>query len=152
MHLFGLHGAYLMNTGFMPIKYDILTSKSLVIGTYSGVLHTDTAVQHVIDLFNRADFHPHFDVLEDLSRITHADISYGRMIEMISKLEPMLQRRAPDARSAFFAPNDAIYGLTRMYQQTLKSIVVNETGVFRDRREALAFLGHRETTLRDFFA
>lgn len=135
----------------MPIKYDILPSKELVIGTYNGVLRTDIAVQHIFDLFDRADFHPRFDVFEDLSRITHADISYARMIQMISALEPLLKTRAPNARSAFYAPNDAIYGLTRMYQQTLKSIIGNEIGVFRDRREALAFLGHREAALLDFF-
>ena len=113
---------------------------------YTGVLTPQETAKSCLAYFAGAEFDPAHDHFFDLSGATSFDFDFGRMMRLVSRLEPHYARRDAATRSALFAPGDVGFGVGRMYQSLLADRVPFELGVFRNSDAALDFLGRDAET------
>lgn len=86
-----------------------------------------------------------FDVFVDISDITDTDIGFNQMLGMAHRKEGKIG--SPHARMAFWAPGDMGFAIARMYASLTERADGLATSVFRDKQEALAFLGRDKQAL-----
>lgn len=119
----------------MPLTYTIDVSRRLVLTKGEGKLSYEECAAHATRLRSDPLFSPDFRQLLDLSNV---EVSGLKSVEVKRVAE--LQVFAPHARRAILAPDNAVYGMGRMFE--LYRDCEGETGirVCRDRAEALAWL------------
>jgi hypothetical protein len=126
----------------MSISYEIFKDTRLIIVTSSG----PADVNEIIDMLARArsdpDFDITFDVLWDASERTAPFTSEDMRTIADYVRKHLLQGDKPSKR-AFVVSKDVDFGMVRLYEnyRTFKSTVDIE--VFKNRGEALKWLGHK---------
>jgi len=120
----------------MPADFVIDVKLGVVFSKASGVLRHDEAWHHQARLVAHPDFRPHFSQLLDAREVVKVELT----------VEDLAQLTAPTvfdltSRRVILVSSDLQYGISRMYETF--SELKGETGfrIFRDAREAFAFLG-----------
>ena len=129
----------------MPVAYEIHAGLGLVVFRFWGRVHPKEATEQALRSADDPGFRPKHGHLVDLSPQCDLDFDFGSMMHMVYRLEPFYARCNAEARMALYAPRDLAFGVSRMYQSLTSDRAGPEVGVFRDREEALAFLGLSET-------
>lgn len=123
----------------MPAEYEINAERRLVITHASGILSDFD----VLDYYRRLKADPRFDAafnqLCDLRPVT-------RIATAPETLRELARNKifSPTARRAFITQSGADFGLARMFQAFCE-IEGTSIGVFKDSREAEAWLGRATT-------
>lgn len=125
----------------IPAFYSTWCDPGLLVTQYRGHMRPDDVLGTLLRYLEDPDFDPAHAHLVDLQQTTELDFDFGRMMRLVSRLEPYYARRSEGARTAILAPRDVAFGIARMYQSLLGDRPQFEIGVFRDRDAAAAFLG-----------
>lgn len=120
----------------MPVSYRIDTARDLVVSVASGVVTDDDLLEHQQRLREDPAFQPSFRQLFDFRQGTTNQVS-GRGVRQLA-IAPAFGK---GSKRALLVPDDAAFGLARMFQ-TLRDESENEAiAIFRDEAAALAWLG-----------
>ena len=123
----------------MAIRIEIDASAHLRIVTFEGEISDSDVLETFGTLWQSPDYDPSLNEFYDCSGITHTDVR-GEEMRKIASLNLDLNREGPGVKVAMYAPTDVAFGLIRMYQVFVENSA-SELQVFRDRAEALAWLG-----------
>lgn len=118
----------------MPADYVIDLIHQAVFSRGWGRLSDQDLVDYQSRLNADPDFEPGFSQLVDLSGVEHLDIS-AEGVRTIA----VEDRWAPEARRAFVAPVDAVFGMVRMHEGLIGRDSPN-IRIFRELAEARAWL------------
>jgi hypothetical protein len=119
----------------LPITYKIDPEQRLVVTRIWGPATEAEVAEHNRSLRTDPQFNPHYRQLADLSGVTEFLVSTKVIQETAHD-----QYFAPGVRRAFVAPDDAGFGMARMF--ALHAEGLGQTiHVFRDRASAEAWLG-----------
>lgn len=120
----------------MPCEFLIDTERRLVISRGTGSFRFDDFVKHMAILAPDPRFRPEFDHLVDGRGFEQFDVSAAQVQAMGSQ-----SLFAPGSRRAFVVSSDHQFGLGRMFAAYREMKLNQTTMVFRDMRDALAWLG-----------
>ena len=117
----------------MPIRYEIDTSRRLIVSTGEGCVTFPEMKDHQERLLADPAFDPSFHQLIDVTRVTKLDVT-------VEQARVMVGRRVA-ARRAFVASEPYIFGMGRMMEAYHQSQFPDvDTGVFYDIESAIAWL------------
>jgi hypothetical protein len=118
----------------MPFDYSIDVEGGIVFTLAYGVLTDDELRAHAYTLKRDPRFLPTFRQFTDFAGVTAVEVTAAGVASIIGSANPF----PPDAVRAIFAPNDAAFGLSRLFE-----IRHTSTGmlVTRSREEAERHLG-----------
>ena len=121
----------------MPFQYVIYPQYRLVVSTGEGRFTFEEACAHQDKLLSDPDFHPEFNQLIDGTTVTEYALSVGEIRMLVSR-----DIFAITSRRSFVVASPFMYGIARMLK-TYHEISKGEppTNIFRDRAEALKWLG-----------
>ena len=119
----------------MPYFYKVDKARRIVLSTASGAFSLADFRSHQENLSKDPEFDPTYSQIADFSHITHFDLSAEEIRQMA--LHSVFH---PDARRAFIAPDDVVYGSSRMYQTFREDLGATGIGVFRTLEEALDWI------------
>ena len=117
----------------MATKFVVDSNLKLVTLVADGVLERQHIADYLRALRRDPAFHPEFSELVDLSNVEESRIT-AKDQEELATLDPY----AREAKRAFVAPQDVLYGYCRMYQMISDQPNI---GVFRTKAEAFRWLG-----------
>ena len=120
----------------MSVHHAIDEQHALLLTVFRGDLTDDDFRAHLLALRSNPRFHRLMRELVDLRAVTAGSVSSA----MLSQSARWLLH-APEARRAFVAPSDLLFGLFRMYQTHLGDVGASQVGVFREIEPALRWLG-----------
>ena len=118
----------------MPAEFRIDRSQKMVFSTARGVVTDHEVLAHQDRLRNDPDFEPSLWQFIDFTHATRIDLSV-KTIQLLAQRNPF----GKHSRRAFYAPDDILYGLARMFQ-ILTDHHKDELNVYRDISEARKFL------------
>ncbi|WP_146584977.1 hypothetical protein [Puniceibacterium confluentis] len=125
----------------MPVSYAIRPE----LGVMVALFHGSVTVEHIRDAFMDYQQHPDFDgrysVLMDQAECSFPVGCYDDYRQLAYRLRPHYAARHPSSRTAFFAPGDIAYGMSRMYKAIAEESAGFSIEVFRTAGEALRFVG-----------
>lgn len=124
----------------MPETYQIDEAQSVIWTRCWGVLSDEDIQNQQTRLRHDPRFRPTFHHLVDTTAVTDVAIS-GKMVLQMGQSTLF----APEARRAYVATKDVLFGLARMYELYQGTRGQQSVRVFRHRAEALAWLGVRGT-------
>jgi hypothetical protein len=124
-------------------RYRIDPALGCVFTTLEGTLSDEDILGYVRSALADPEFGPGLRGLVDASSVERLAVTRAG-IEGVLDLTRDRDDRIRGARLALVAPQDAAFGMARMYQ-TLRDDPPYEIQVFRARAEALAWLGLDET-------
>ena len=118
----------------MPYTLHVDVEDRRVVFRASGTYSNDEAFGSIQDMIGHPDFQAGFDVLVDMTAVEDVPLWGDDIREKVSFDQGLLPKLG-QARWAFVVPNDAVYGLARMYQ-TLMADTAIQVEAFRDLRMA----------------
>ena len=122
----------------MPIHYRIDASSNRITTRVFGEATIDEALQHLDELSADPSYEPGLEALLDLVDCeTLLDVDKIRTAAARVTADPSALRFG---RLAIVVASDALFGMLRMFH-TLSESVFSEAQIFRDRDEALQWLG-----------
>lgn len=120
----------------MPVSYRIDVARSLVLSVATGVVTDLDLLDHQQRLRDDPEFRPWFRQLFDFSAATTNEVS-GRAVRQLA-IAPAF---GTGSKRALLVPDDAGFGLARMFQ-TLRDEHADESiAIFRDEQSARNWLG-----------
>jgi hypothetical protein len=122
----------------MPIKYEILEDKRLVLVKGSGVVTGRDVIMHLDALVADDRYSAPMKKLEDYRTIESINIS-SEEAESIANKKKTYKSKFHEERCAFVSPKDRTYGTSRVHQALVDNSDIN-TEVFRQIEEALKWL------------
>ena len=117
----------------MPVTFRVLPELDLVHTVWTGVVTLEDGTRHNEGLRAHPDFHPGMRQLSD-ARAAQSEVS-GPGVRGLARHSAF----GPESRRAIVAADDAIFGVSRMYEA--QATQAGEVRIFRDYDEALAWLG-----------
>jgi hypothetical protein len=118
----------------MPASFRIDPSRRIVLTTISGVITFEQIVALAVALKGDSLFHPSFAELLDVRQTTFTSLTFQELAQLARTIDPF----SPKALRAIVAPDDLIYGTSRIYQAVRDQ--GNNVQVFRTMEEARAWL------------
>ena len=122
----------------MPIEYDIIDDKRLVLAKGSGVISSVDIIEHLYRLAADSRYTAPMKKLVDYRFIEDIQISPEEAQEIAQKKRSYSSTFCGE-RCAFVSPEDGTYGTSRVHQALSESSNTN-TEVFRQIEEALEWL------------
>jgi hypothetical protein len=116
----------------MPYFYKIDKERRIVLSTASGTFSLADFRAHQEKLSKDHDFDPTYSQIADFTHVVRFDVSSAGIRQMA---EHSVFHQS--ARRAVIAPDDLIYGSSRMYQTFREGLGATGIGVFRTLEEAL---------------
>jgi hypothetical protein len=123
----------------MPAFYKIDKERRLVLSSGAGTFTLADALAHQEKLAGDPDFDPSFSQLMDFTHVTRVELS-------AEDIRRLAQRTvfSPQSRRAFIMPNDADYGLARMFEILREAQGEYGIRIFRNLDEALDWVLSKE--------
>ena len=122
----------------MPIKTDIDKSRDLTTFTVTGVLTFDE-VMPVVEAFHTGD--PTEYALWDLLEITDVHFTSEQVVTIAGYQQPVQEGKRATGKIAIVAPEDHLYGLSRMLETHNELMEASYTiGAFRSKTDAYKWL------------
>ena len=109
--------------------------------TASGVFTLADAVSHMDRLSKDLDFDPSYSQIADFTQVTKIELSAQNIYHLAQR-----SIFSPQSRRAFIVPNDAAYGLARMFEMLRENQGETGIGIFRSLEEALDWVFSRSTS------
>jgi len=122
----------------MPIEYNILEDKQLVLAKGSGVVTGNDVIRHLDTLAADEEYVAPMKKLVDYSSIDSINISIEEAWEIAEK-KKALSSKFGGERCAFLSPADLTYGMSRVHQALIDSADIGSE-VFRRIEDALDWL------------
>ncbi len=122
----------------MPIEYDIIEGKQLVLAKGSGVVTAIDVIGHLDSLAADNRYTAPMKKLVDYRCVEDIKINQEDAIEIAEKKQSLM-RTFRGERCAFVSPEDITYGTSRVHQALSESADAN-TEVFRRIEDALYWL------------
>ena len=122
----------------MPIEYDIITDKKLVLAKGSGVITGSDVIRHLDALAADDRYKAPMKKLVDYRTIDSIRISLKEAYSIAQKKIRLATIFAGE-RCAFVSPRDVAYGSSRVHQALVDGAGIN-TAVFRSLGDALRWL------------
>ena len=122
----------------MPIEYDIIEDKRLVLAKGSGVVTATDVIRHLDSLAADDRYTSPMKKLVDYSSIDTIDVSPEEAVAIALKKDTFSDKFQGE-RCAFVSPGDITYGTSRVHQSLVDSSDIN-TAVFRQIEKALDWL------------
>jgi hypothetical protein len=116
----------------MPYFYKIDKERRIVLSTASGNFSLADFRAHQERLSSDPDHDPAYSQIADFTHVVSFDVSAAEIRRMAEHSVFL-----PSARRAVIAPDDLIYGSSRMYQTFRENLGATGIGVFRTLEEAL---------------
>jgi hypothetical protein len=123
----------------MPIEYDIIEDKQLVLATGSGVVTGIDVINHLDSLAVDAGYVAPMKKIIDYRSIDSINISPEDAVTIALKKDTF-SKKFHGERCAFVSPGTVTYGTSRVHQSLVNSSSIN-TAVFKQVEEALDWLG-----------
>jgi hypothetical protein len=125
----------------MPIAYTVDHAHRLILAEGHGAF-THEDVTHYQAEVRRSDL-AGYDELVDMTDVQEVVLRSTERIRELARTSAALDEDAPPSRFVIVAPQDAVFGIGRMYEtyRGLDERSRKKVSVFRSRHEALAFLG-----------
>lgn len=120
----------------MPWSYHIDGERRLVVTTAWDTVTGAECLEQQRQLRSDAGFSPDLCQLLDFTRVTAAQIDLATIFELAD-----VDLFSGKSRRAFLAPNPLAYGLSRMFIVSRRLTGEEQMRVFKDRDEALHWLG-----------
>ena len=122
----------------MPIEYDIIEDKQLVLAKGSGVVTGKDVIKHLDGLASDNKYKAPMKKLVDYRTVDSIQIS-SKEAESIALQKKSLTTIFAGERCAFVSPGDLTYGTSRVHQSLVETAGLN-TAVFRHLVDALEWL------------
>jgi hypothetical protein len=125
----------------IDIRYDAAARRR--VATFTGNIEDEHLLGAYARLLEQPDYDFTADDLVDLSGVLRFGVTSDglrRVMGMFAEADELGNR----TRLAIVAPEDAVYGVSRMYQLMRGDDVPEEISVFRDRAAATAWLDRKE--------
>jgi len=131
----------------MPFVYRVDHDARMVLAVGTGVITDADVFGYQKDVWSRPDV-AGYDELVDMSLVTEIVVPSGDRVRDLATLSATMDDKTAKSKFAIVAPADVAFGLGRMFQayRELDRRSTKEVGVFRTKRDALAFL-RRDTAL-----
>ncbi len=124
----------------MPLSSTTHASKHLIV-TRAGVsLNLDNFLQHYGALPKQPEYDAHFDEIVDLTEVATVDLS-AQEIQRFAQMPVGSDDEPVNVKIAVIAPGDLEFALARMYEMYASGNPTLTVSVFRDRRDAEAWIG-----------
>ena len=119
----------------MPADFHIDPAHCTVFSKAVGVLNSVVGLDHMDRLQSHPDFRPEFNQIFDFREVTDVELSHG-------EIRRLAQRKifSDHSRRAFVVANDFQFGIARMFGTYRDVEGEPSIAVFREMREALAWL------------
>jgi hypothetical protein len=127
----------------MPITYRVDHEVKVVFAEGTGTVTDDDVFGYQREVWSRPDVLG-YNELVDVSAVKHVKLPSAQRVRDLAELSAEMEAQAGEAkRFAIVATSPIVYGLSRMFQTYREMDQRNKTQVkvFRNRQEALAFLG-----------
>jgi len=122
----------------MPIEYDIIVDKQLVLAKGSGVITGNDVIKHLNSLAADHRYRAPMKKLVDYRSIESIDISPEEARNIVQVKQAHIDAFHGE-RCAFISPKDLTYGTSRVHQTLVESIGI-DTVVLRRIKDALEWL------------
>ena len=122
----------------MPIKYDIIVEKNIVMAVGYGVISATDIIDHLNMLSEDDRYTAPMKKLVDYRTIASIKILPDEA-ELIARRKKKLAEKFSGEKCAFVSPGDLTYGTARVHEALLDGTDIN-TQVFRSLEEALDWL------------
>lgn len=122
-----------------PISFRFDAEFRLRIAGFSGVVTDDDLMGAYRALVAAPDYDVGADDLVDLRQVTHLGVT-AQGLRQLMGLFTEIDHLGVATRLAIVAPNDEVYGVSRMYQMLRGDGVPEEISVFRELEAALTWL------------
>lgn len=122
----------------MPIKYDIIKNKNLVMVVGSGVITKKEVLDHLDSLTVDKNYVAPMKKLVDYRLIESINILPDEA-HLIAQRKEELESKFAGEKCAFVSPGDLNYGTARVHQALINGADIN-TEVFRSIEEAMDLL------------
>ncbi len=122
----------------MPIKYDIIAGKNIVMAVGSGDISATDIIKHLETLAADEKYIAPMKKLVDYRTIQSINISQDEA-QIIAQTKTNLNEIFSGEKCAFVSPGDLTYGTSRVHQALTDGTDIN-TQVFRNFEEALDWL------------
>jgi hypothetical protein len=127
----------------MPITYRVDHEAKVVLAEGTGTVTDDDVFGYQREVWSRSDVRG-YNELVDVSAVKHVKLPSAQRVRDLAEVSAEMEAQAGAAkRFAIVATSPIVYGLSRMFQTYREMDKRNKTQVkvFRNRQEALAFLG-----------
>ena len=122
----------------MPIDFDILEDKKIVVAKGSGEVTGEDVLNHLDMLASDARYSAPMKKIIDYRDIVSLDISPEDAVTIALKKDTF-RKEFRGEKCAFVSPGNATYNTSRIHQSLVNSSDIN-TAVFKKAEEALAWL------------
>ncbi len=124
----------------MATSYEIFKDIELVVVTSSGPAITEEVIDMLIRLQADPDFSITYNVLWD-SRERTIPFTSDEIRNLVSYVHRYKGDKIPKPKRAFLVSKDVVFGMLRVYESYRSGISHADIQIFRDRDEALKWLG-----------
>ena len=131
----------------MPVSFQILPRRQLVLFTYSGLVGLQEAMDAVADCASHPDYRPWLRQFCDLSRVTGVERNFPKLLKMQAKFAEDLQPHGHDLIVLFYAPTPAGQDMAKTARKSWDGLNAVIVLIHDHEAEALALLGLPETSL-----
>jgi len=125
----------------MPIKYDIIKGKNIIMAVGCGVVTAEDIISHLESLAKNDSYISPMKKIVDYRTIESISISPDEA-ELIAQRKKGLSTKFSGEKCAFVSPGDLTYGSSRVHQALVYGVDIN-TAVFRSFDEAMEWLTKR---------
>lgn len=124
----------------MATSYEIFKDIGLAIITSSGSANTEEVIDMLIRFQDDPDFSITYDVLWD-SRKRTIPFTSDEIRSLALQILSYKEDKKPKPKRAFLVSKDVVYGMLRVYKSYRSIISHADIEIFKDRDEALKWLG-----------
>jgi hypothetical protein len=126
----------------MPIEHSIDHARRLILAEGHGVFSHEDVEQYQAAIRSSPEL-ASYDELVDMTDVKEIALESPDRIRELARASAEMDNGAAPSRFAIVAPQDAFFGIGRMYEtyRGLEARSRKKVSVFRSRSEALAFLG-----------
>ena len=125
----------------MSVQFTVYPDLGFVYFDMQGVFSANATIA----AFRAYMEHPEFDgalhLIVDFANATQVDVAFLDMMKIADRLAPYYALRDPASVTAFHAPDEMSFGVTRMYMSAAEDRAQHRISSFRTLREALEFTG-----------
>lgn len=149
---FGIPAAECSNRPDMPITYRIFEESDICYAAWTCQVTIDEILGNFRNYLADPAYRLGRTELVDLSGITEPSMHYEELQSLLSVVNAQPFEESPGTLTVVYAPSDATYGLSRMYQTMAglqKGIILE---ICRSEAEALSAIGREEKTIAEFLA
>lgn len=123
----------------MPVSYEIHADQGYVLAIYQG----EVTQSQVVEMFRAYQADPEFDMglahMADLSQLTSANVGFSEIFSLFSLYARTYRALGRTMRNAIYAPDETVFGLTRIYENLAETSDTIEVRIFDDFEAARAW-------------